>query len=178
MWAPCRRAFFDARPVGLEPRGDRLRVALAGHSFGLLRGEPSLPQPGAEISRVEPDVELLADQLPQPHRRPEFGLETMVRRAVVQPAEGDLLLGRGELAGPPRDRPEDEAVVPPVAERGQPTPHSGRIDPEEVGDLLGRVSVGNALDGEPPSVFQLVRRTGSPHAEQSTRSEAERALLS
>ena len=86
MWAPFRRDFFDARPVGLQPRGDRSGVALARHAFRLLGGETSLAKPGAQVSRIEPDAELLADELAQAGCRPELGGQAVVRRAVGQPA--------------------------------------------------------------------------------------------
>jgi hypothetical protein len=92
----------------------------------------------------------------EPRRRPEFGLEAVVRRALGEPAQGDLLLGGGELAGPPRDRPGNEAGVPSVAEGGQPAPHRSGINLKEVGDLLGREPLGDSLDREAPSVLQLV----------------------
>src|SRR4029077_16844132 len=114
----------------------------------------------------------------EPRRRPEFGLETVVRRALGEPAEGDLLMDRGELAGPARYRLGDESGVASVVEGGQPAPHRGGIDLEEVGDFLGRIPLGDALDREPPSVLQLVSGASSSHDEQSTKHEAKRALLS
>jgi hypothetical protein len=64
-----------------------------------------------------------------------------------------------------------------VIREGAPPPHGGGIDPEEVGDLLGRVPLGDALDGEAPSVLQLVRWASGSHAEKSTTPEARSALL-
>jgi hypothetical protein len=105
MCAPWRRAFFDARPVGFQPCGDRLRVALPGDALRLLWGEPPIPQPGAEIPRMESDAEFLLNPLAESGRRPEFGVEAMVGRGLGQPAEGDLLLEVGQLGRAARDGP-------------------------------------------------------------------------
>jgi hypothetical protein len=105
MCARCRLAFFDTRPVGFQPCGDRLRVALPGDALRLLRCEPPIPQPGAEIPRIQSDAEFLLDQLPESGRRPELGVEAMVGRGLGQPAEGDLLLEGGQLGRAARDGP-------------------------------------------------------------------------
>jgi hypothetical protein len=137
--------------TGVWPRGAQVRrasgaisgplssIALTGDALRLPRGEPAVPEPGAEVPRIEPNAELLSDQLAPPRRRPKLGLETVVSGTLGQPAQGDLLLGRGQLPGPPRDGSGAEADVPLVAKGSHPPAHGGRIDPEEVGDLLGRV---------------------------------------
>jgi hypothetical protein len=71
----------------------------------LLRGEPPIPHPGAEISWMESDAEFLPDQLPESARRPELGVEAMVGRSLGQPTEGDLLLEVGQLGRAARDGP-------------------------------------------------------------------------
>jgi hypothetical protein len=43
-----------------------------------MRGEPPVPLPGAEITGVECDAELLADQMPEPRRGPQLSLEAVV----------------------------------------------------------------------------------------------------
>src|SRR5512143_2121777 len=103
------------------------------------------------------DSELLPDQLAQAWGGPQLGLEAMVQRALGQPAQGDLLLNRRQLPWPPRDRSGGKAMGSLVAEGGHPPAHGRGIDPKEVGDLLGRVSLGDTLHGEPTPMRQLVR---------------------
>src|SRR6185312_3464074 len=55
-WPPAVALFFDARPVGFQPGGDRRGIALAGDALRLLRAEPPVAQPGGEIPRVQRDV--------------------------------------------------------------------------------------------------------------------------
>src|SRR5262249_43872291 len=55
--------FFDPRPIGDKPPLDRVWVALSGNSLGSLRGEPAVPQPRAEVTRVEGDVQFPLDEL-------------------------------------------------------------------------------------------------------------------
>src|SRR4051794_39260392 len=97
FWLAAAAPFFDARPIGLQPRGDRLWVPLAGDALGLLRAEPTPPQPGAEVLRVESDAELLEDQPGQARGGPQLGIEPVLRRAVGQPSPDDLLLGERQL---------------------------------------------------------------------------------
>src|SRR5262249_59478163 len=97
-----------------EPRGDRTRVALAGDPLGLLGGEPAVPQPRAERPRVEPDGELLVDQLGQTGGGPQFGGEPVLEGAAPQPPQDDLLLADAELAGPPPYRAAVRPPPPPV----------------------------------------------------------------
>lgn len=78
------------------------------------------------------------------------GLSVSQRRATFS-CVAVSLLGRPDTGL--TSRPSS----PTGAEGGQPPPHCGGIDTEEVGDFLGRVSLGDALDSEPPSIFQLVR---------------------
>src|SRR5205823_13236496 len=125
----------------------RSRVALAGDALGLLRGEPPVPQPAAEVPGVEADPELLRDQVGQPRAGPERGGEAVFGRALGQPPPHDLLLGGGELPRPSGDGPGGEPRVAVLPEGGHPAPHGRGLDPQEVGDLLRRVPLQQGLDG-------------------------------
>ena len=90
------RAFiFDPRPIGGKPPLDLFWVALSGNSLGLLRGEPAVPQPGVEVSRVEGDVQFPFDQLAESVGGPELGRKTVFSGVLGKPTEDDLLLGAG-----------------------------------------------------------------------------------
>jgi len=123
------------------------------------------------------DSELLLNQTDQTRGGPEFVLEPMFGGALVQPTPDDLLLVRSQLPWPTWNRPGDESRLASVPERGHPAPHGRRIDPEEIGDLLGRVPLDDALHGETTPVFQFVRCALGSHNRQYTRPETQRALL-
>ena len=177
MWACCRRAFFDARPVGGQPRGNRLRVALARNPPGLLRGEPAVAKPDGHILRVEVDTELLADHVGHPRPGPQVGREPVVGRLVCQPPADELLLGAGQLRRPARRRPGDQTRPTRLSIRGDPAPHRAGIDAEELGDLLGRVPLQDALDGKEATMFQFRRRALVSHARKCKKTVAARTLL-
>src|SRR5271166_3612824 len=102
--ASCRRAFFDARPLGREPLVDRLRVPLSGDALGLLGSEATFPHPRGEIPRMETDGELLLDQMGQPRAGPMLGGEPMLRGFLRQPTPDDFLLGGREFSRSSRGR--------------------------------------------------------------------------
>src|SRR5512135_2474506 len=97
--APCRRAFFDVRPVGPQPRGDLRRVAFPRDALGLLECEAAVSQPCAQPSWIKVDAELLLDQLGQTRGTPQLGGEPVFQGIVAQPSQDDLLLGGGQFAG-------------------------------------------------------------------------------
>jgi hypothetical protein len=74
---------------------------------------------------------------------------------VGEPAEHDLLLGAGEFRGSARRGTYRKAGDSKRAESGDPPKDGSAMDPEDVGDLLDRVSAEYALDGEEPSALQL-----------------------
>ena len=51
------------------------------------------------------------------------------------------------------------------------------IDAKEVGDLLGRVTFGHALDAETPTILQDSGRACGSHAGKPSKQHAERALF-
>ena len=57
------------------------------------------------------------------------------------------------VSGAGRGGTDREPGGPSRAESGDPAGHGGARDAEEVGDLLDRGSVENALDGEEPSAL-------------------------
>jgi hypothetical protein len=79
----------------------------------------------------------------------------MLGGVVGQPPKDDLLLGDRQFprsAGRGTDRKPSGSQRP---EGSDPTRHGGAMDAEEVGDVLDRVSVENALDGEESSALQF-----------------------
>jgi len=78
---------------------------------------------------------------------------TLLSRARHHDAQTVLHLPAGLVIGlrrrrPARRRPGDQARPARLAIRGDPTPYRAGIDVEELGDLLGRVPLQDALDGE------------------------------
>jgi hypothetical protein len=74
---------------------------------------------------------------------------------VGEPAEHDLLLGAGQFRGPARGRTYRKAGDSERAESSDPRREGRAMDAENVGDLLDRISVKNALDGKEPSTLQF-----------------------
>jgi hypothetical protein len=101
----------------------------------------------------------------------------MRRRALVQPTPDDLLMGGGEFPRPAWNWSGDESVFASVPEGGDPAPDGRGIDPQEIGDLLGRVPLETASHRETTPVLQLVRCAFGSHEGQYIRPEARRALL-
>jgi hypothetical protein len=60
---------------------------------------------------------------------------------------------------------------------GDPPPHGAGIDAEELGDLLGRVPLLDALDGQEAAMFQFRWCAMISHASEYKRPGAERTLL-
>src|SRR5512135_2735198 len=152
---PGAGPFFDAWPLGLEPRGDHLGVTLARDAAGFLRGEAPGAEPGAEIPRVELDAELLADQLRQARPSPQVGREPVLRRLVGQPSSDDLLLGSRQLGWPARCRAGVQTWPTLLPVCGDPPPDGPGVDAEELGDFLGGVPFQDALNGEAAAMFQV-----------------------
>ncbi len=153
-FAPRRRAFFDARPVRLQPPGDGLVIALAGPAPRLLGREPAPAKPGRQVVRVEVDAELLLDEPGQPRGGPQPGGEAVLGRVVGQPTADDLLLGGGQFGRPPGHGLRRQAVGPLSSECGDPAADGTGSHAEEVSDLLDRVALTDSLDGEATTVFQ------------------------
>jgi hypothetical protein len=130
---------------------------LAGDPLGFLGGEPTSPQPGAEIPSIEADAELLPDQLGQARAGPQLSVESVLRGLLTQPAEDDLLLGGRDPGGTARDRAGAQPLFARLPEAGEPTPNGSGVDIQEFSDLLGGVSFEDAANGEEPSVFQFLR---------------------
>lgn len=76
--AGCR---FDARPVLLQPPGNRLIVLLAGRAPGVLRRVPALPEPGAQVVGME--VHITPDR-----RRPGGGERPAIARRTEERRRG------------------------------------------------------------------------------------------
>lgn len=106
---------------------------------------------------MEFDGDLLPDQAAPARGGPQFGLAPLRRRALVQPTPDDLLVGGGGFPRPAWNWSGDESVFASVAEGGDPAPDGRGIDPQEIGALLGRVPLANALHRETTPVLQLVR---------------------
>ena len=157
---------FETRPIGLPPRGDRVRVALAGDARGLLRGEAAVAAPRAEIPGVEPDAERLVDQGRPARPGPEVGREPVLRRLVGHPPADDLLLGDRQLGRPSRRGAGEETLPTLLPVRGDPTPHRAGVDPEELGNLPGGVPIEDPLHGAESAVFQLRWRSFVSHTRE------------
>jgi hypothetical protein len=170
-------SLFDARPILGQPLGNRLVNLFAVDAPGLLRRVPALPEPGAQVVGVEVGAELLLDELSQARSGPQVGNEAIFGGGVGQPAEHDLLLGRGELGRTPRHRLGRQAITAVAAVDGEPASNAAGIDGEEVGRLLGRVALDHALDGERPAVLQDFRGACASHTGKSCKTRAQRALL-
>ena len=91
-------------------------IAFGSRSRGTRRGFCGVnPRSRSQVLRylgLSPTPNSSRIKWPSRGRGPQFGLEAMVGRAVGQPAQGDLLLGAGELGRPARDRPGGEARPP------------------------------------------------------------------
>src|SRR5512143_260238 len=148
-----------------------------GHAPGLLRRVPALPEPGAQGVGVEVGVELLLDQLDQARSGPQVGGEAVLGGGVGQPAQHDLLLGRGEFGQTTGHRLGRQAVAAVTAVGSEPASDAAGIDTEEVGRLLGGVTLGHALDGEGPAVFQDIGGACASHTGKPCKPQAQRALL-
>jgi hypothetical protein len=61
---------------------------------------------------------------------------------------------------------------------GDPAADAAGVDDKEVGDLLGRVSLADALDGQKPSLLEFSGCSYGSHARTPSKPRAERALLS
>jgi hypothetical protein len=114
-----------------------------------------LPKPGDPVVRVEVDAELLFDEQAEPRRRPDLGGETMIGRFVSQPPQRDFLLGGGKFGRTARDGSCRQPGSTMTVEGSHPAADTAGSDAEEVGDLLGSVSLRDALDGETPPTLQF-----------------------
>ena len=148
---------LDARPVQRQPAGDGRVIAFARHAAWQLGRVAPLPQPGDQIVGVEVDSELLLDEAGQVRGGPQFRGETVLARAVCQPAAHDLLLSRGEFGRATRDKVSGQARDAVPAEVRQPATHTAGINAEEVGDLCGGVAFADAQGSQEASVFKFRR---------------------
>lgn len=150
--ATAAGVLFDARPILGQPPSNGLVVPIAGHAAGLLRCVPPLTQPSAQVVGVEADAELLRDESGQARGRPQVGGEAVLGRRVGQPTQHDLLLSGAKFGGTTEAGcgMGRQAVGTVAAEGGQPAPDATGSDAEKVGNLLGRVPLGKALNSEMP----------------------------
>ena len=80
------------------------------------------------------------------------------RRAVGQPAQGDLLLGEGQLGRSARGGSGEQSPLVLLRDTRRPNDGPTGIDAEELGDLLGGVSFEDALDGQQATMFKFLGR--------------------
>jgi hypothetical protein len=142
---------------------DGVRIRLAGAPLRLLGGDAALLEPTQEVSPVEVDAPLAADDLGDAATGPEVGGEAERLRALAEPAEHLALAGRREFALPRRRRFGFHAVNAVVAFGGPPELDGPFGDAEELRDVGNGVAVVKMGEGESPSPFEFGRRAGWSH---------------
>jgi hypothetical protein len=108
---------------------------------------------------------LLADQLGQPFASPQLGGETVHRGTVLQPAQGDFLLGGRQFAGTTSNSKGSQSVPAMCHEELPPTLYAAAIHVQKIGDLLGGIPIQEAPDREEPTVLKCSGRTLASHTE-------------
>src|SRR5262249_26018077 len=129
-------------------------IAFARHALRFLGGVAALPQPRAKGVLIELDAPLLLDEVGQPTCGPQLGGEAVLGGVVGQPAEHDLLLGRGKFAGTTGHGWSGQASGALTPEDPDPTANAAGIDPKEVGNCRDGVALADAHDGEPAAILQ------------------------
>jgi hypothetical protein len=74
----------------------------------------------------------------------------------------------GQLGRATWDGPGDQALFSSFSIRGDPAADRTRIDPEELGDFLGGISLQNSLDSQEATVFMFLGRSFVSHAREYT----------
>ena len=127
---------------------------MTGVSLGLLRAVAPLGEPLAEVVGVVGDAESVADELGDASRGPEFGAEPKLGGGLGEPRADLGLLMRGEegLASGVRGALQSRVAARFVG--ADPQADGLDVDAENLGDLSGRKSLGDPLDGEEPTLAQ------------------------
>lgn len=127
---------------------DLFGLLLAGLTLGLLRAVAAFGEPLAEVVGMVGDVERLADELGDASGGPEIGAEPELGGGLGEPgADLGLLVRREEGFSSGRGRAL-QGVVAAGFVGADPESDGFGVNAEDLGDLFGRKSFGDALDGE------------------------------
>src|SRR4051794_18398880 len=128
---------------------------------------------------MEVGVKLLLDELGQARSGPQVRGESVLGGRVGQPAEHDLLLSASEPGRTPEcaSGADRQALVAVAAEGGRPAPDAPGRDLKEGSDLLSRVPLGEALNGEMASPLQFFGCTYRSHTRGHRKPRADLTLL-
>src|SRR3989304_4059234 len=94
---PAAPHFFCPRPLLAQPSLHFVFVLLAGAETRLLRRNPPLGKPLAQVARMKLDAPLAIDHLRRPCRSPQFGGKAETRGRTSEPPQHLTLLSAGEF---------------------------------------------------------------------------------
>lgn len=113
---------------------------------------------------IEDHAPLAFDHLGDAPGRPQVGRKAERTRALAEPTEHRPFLPRGEFAWTSWRRLGPQAGLAASAEPRLPEANGAKMNAEEVGDLLGRVSIPKTFHRQKTSSFKLGRRADCSHA--------------
>src|SRR4051812_30894845 len=123
---------------------------------------------------IEDHAPLALDHLSDAPCRPQLGRKAERPRALTEPTQHGPFLPRRELRRTSRRRLGPQAGLAALAEPRLPKTNGAQMNAEEVGDLLGRVSIPKTFHRQKTSSFKLGRRADRSHAASYARSFAKR----
>jgi len=140
-------------------------VGLSCDPLRLLGSDVAVGEPGVEVAGIELHLPLPPDDFGDPACGPEVSGVAERPRTLEEPSQNGAFLTRREFAGPSGRRLGLEALGAALLEGGLPTADGPQLDAEEVGDVLGGVAFGKALDCEKATLFEFGCRAGGYHAQ-------------
>jgi hypothetical protein len=155
--------FFYPPPVLAQPPLHFVFVLLAGAESRLLRRNPPLGNPLAEITRMKLDPPLAIDYLGRPCGGPQFGGKTETLGRMPEPAQHLALLSVGEFPGASTGVASGQCPIASATIGFHPTGDGTGMNTQEPGDGSLSVARQDMADSQTPPSRQLLLESWRPH---------------